>query len=125
MTYYTNLELPNIYNWLCANKLTLNLKKTKYLVFQPRQKINFNLLPPLILAGEILEKASNIKYLGIVIDHLLSWHDHIDYVCDKVSRSTDIMTEVKCYLGKHCLISIDYSLVYSYLTYGCLLWGNT
>ena len=50
-------------DWLCANKLTLNLKKTKYLVFQPRQKLNFNLLPPLILAGEILEKASNTKYL--------------------------------------------------------------
>ena len=34
------------------------------------------------------------------------------------------MTKVKRYLGKHCLISIHYSLVYSYLIYGCLLWGN-
>ena len=97
-----------MHDWLCANKLTLNLKKTKYLVFRPRQKLNFNLLPPLILAGEILEKASNIKYLGIVIDHHLSWHDHNDYVCDKVSRSINIMTKVKRYLGKHCLNSICY-----------------
>lgn len=124
LLYQINLELPNMHDWLCANKLTLNLKKTKYLVFQPRQKLNFNLLPPLILAGEILEKASNIKYLGIVIDHHLSWHDHIDYVCDKVSRSINIMTKVKRYLGKHCLISIYYSLVYSHLIYGCSLWGN-
>ena len=64
-------------NWLCANKLALSLKKTKYLVFQPRQKLNFNLLPQLILAGEILEKTSYIKYLGIVIDHHLSWHNKI------------------------------------------------
>ena len=71
-----------------------------------------------------MEKASNIKYLGIVIDHHLSWHDHIDYVCDKVSRSINIMTKVKRYLGKHCLISIYYSLVYSHLIYGCSLWGN-
>ena len=87
LLYQINLELPNMHDWLCANKLTLNLKKTKYLVFQPRQKLNFNLLPPLILAGEILEKVSNIKYQRIVIDHHLSWRDHIDYVCDKVSRS--------------------------------------
>ena len=107
-----------MYDWLFANKLTLNPKKTEYLVFQPRQKLNFNLLPPLILAAEILEKASNIKYLGIVIDHHLSWHDHIDYVCDKVSRS-----KVKRYLGKHFLISIYYSQVYSHLIYGCSLWG--
>ena len=89
-----------MHDWLCANKLTLNLKKTKYLVFQPRQKLNLNhLLPPLILAGEILEKASNIKYLGTVIDHHLSWRGPIDYVCDKVSRSIDITTKVKRYWG--------------------------
>ena len=71
-----------------------------------------------------MEKASNIKYLGIVIDHHLSCHDHIDYVCDKASRSINIMTKVKRCLGKHCLISIYYSLVYSHLIYGCSLWGN-
>ena len=149
-----------MHDWLCANKLTLNLKMTTNLVFQPRQKLNFNLLPSLILAGEILEKASNIKYLKIVIDHHLSWHDHIDYVCDKVysisyillslhndflqrskhcamfyqiftcldkvSRSINIMTKVKRFLGKHCLIIINiyHSLVYSHLIYGCSLWGN-
>ena len=47
-----NSELINIYDWLCANKLTLNLKKTKYLIFQPRQKTNDNLLPPLTLARQ-------------------------------------------------------------------------
>ena len=34
------------------------------------------------------------------------------------------MTKVKSYLGKHCLISIYYSLVYSHLIYGCSSWGN-
>ena len=28
-----NSELPTIYEWLCSNRLTLNLSKTKYLVF--------------------------------------------------------------------------------------------
>ena len=124
LLYQINLELANMHDWLCANKLPLNLKQTKYVVFRPREKLNFNLLRPLILAGEILEKASNIKYLGIVIDHHLSWHDRIDYVCDKVSGSINIMTKVKRYLGKNCLISIYYSLVYSHLIYGCSLWGN-
>ena len=56
LLYQINLELPNSYDWHCANELTLNLKMTKYLVFQPHRKINFNLFP-LILAGEILEKS--------------------------------------------------------------------
>ena len=37
-----NSELPAVYEWLCSNRLTLNLSKTKYLVFQPRQKRNYN-----------------------------------------------------------------------------------
>ena len=119
-----NNKLPNIYDWLCANKLTLNLRKTKYLIFQPRQKVNCNLLPPLSLAGQPLEQACSIKYLGIYIDSHLSWHDHIDYVCDKVSKSINIMTKVKRYLGNKSLTSIYYSLIYPYLIYGCLLWGN-
>ena len=81
-----------------------------------------------ILAGEILEKGFSIKYLGIVIDYHLSWHDHIDYVCDKVSRSINIMTKVNHYLGKHCLISIYYSnkercsFARSYYSLLCKLW---
>ena len=57
-----NLELPSIYNWLCANKLALNIKETKYIVFKPQLKINYNLLTPLILAGQRLEQVSCFKY---------------------------------------------------------------
>ena len=62
-----NLELPKIHDWLCANKLTLNLSKSKYLIFQPRQKLNYNLLPPLTLAGQYLDYSFNVKYLGLII----------------------------------------------------------
>ena len=41
-----NSELPPVYEWLCSNKITLNLSETKYLVFQPRQRNNYNLYPP-------------------------------------------------------------------------------
>ena len=85
-----NKELPNIYDWLCANKLTLNLRKTKYLIFQPRQKVDYKILPPLSIAGQCLEQVSKIKYLGIYIDSHLSWHDHIDFVC-KVSKNINII----------------------------------
>ena len=43
LIHQINTEIPKIYDWLCANKLTLNLSKTKYIIFQPRQKLNYNL----------------------------------------------------------------------------------
>ena len=90
-----NSELPAIYKWLCSNRLTLNLSKTKYLVFQPRQKVSSNVHPPLKIADQCLEQSYSIKYLGLVIDCFLSWHDHIDHISSKISKSVNIIAKLK------------------------------
>ena len=87
--------MPAIYEWLCSNRLTLNLSKTKYLVFQPRQKINFDLYPPLKLADQYLEQSFSVKYLGLIIDCFLSWHEHIDYISSKINKSVNIIAKLK------------------------------
>ena len=51
-------------NYQCLS--TLNLKKAKYLIFNPHQKVNFNLLPSLTLAGQCLEPVSILRYLGMI-----------------------------------------------------------
>jgi len=51
MIHHINIELPKIYDWPYANKLTLNLTKTSYIIFQPRQKLNSKLHLPKVLAG--------------------------------------------------------------------------
>ena len=112
------------YGWLCSNRLTLNLSKTKYLVFQPRQKVNSNLHPPLKIADQYLEQSYNIKYLGLVLDCFLSWHDHIDHISGKISKSVNIIAKLKRHVTKQSLISIYYTLVYPYLNYGCILPGG-
>ena len=33
-----NNELQNLYNWLTANKLTLNINKANFVIFRPYQK---------------------------------------------------------------------------------------
>ena len=64
LIHHINIELPKIYDWICANKLTSNLTKTKYIVFQPRQKLNSNLHLPIALAGPPLDHSSGVKYLS-------------------------------------------------------------
>ena len=118
-------HLNDIFNWLCCNWLTLNLNKTKYVIFQPRQKANYNLHSPLVLAGQILQQPQSVKYLGVYIDCHLCWNDHIDYLCCKIlSRNLNIIIRLKCYLMSNSLVAVYYSLIYPYLYYGCLLWGN-
>ena len=118
-----NFELPAIHEWLCTNRLTLNLSKTKYLVFQPRQKLNSDLYPPLKLADQYLEQSYSVKYLELIIDCFISWHEHIDH-SNKISKSVNIIAKLKPHVTSQSLISIYYAIVYPYLTYGCVLWGN-
>ena len=55
---------------------------------------------------------------------ILSWQDHIDYISSKISKSVNTITNLKRHVTNQSLISIYYALVYPYLTYGCVLWGN-
>ena len=119
-----NCHLPAVYKWLCNNKLTLNLTKTKYLIFMPCQKENYDLYPPLTIAHVCLQQSYCIKYLGVYIYSCLTWHDHIDFVCSKISKNLNVMVKLKQHVSTASLISIYYSLIYPYITYGCTLWGN-
>ena len=79
---------------------------------------------PLTVANVYLEKSYCVKYLGVYIDCNLTWHNHIDYICGKISQNVNIMIKLKLYVSKATLVSLYYSLIYPYLTYACILWGN-
>ena len=90
----------------------------------PRQKESYHLYPPLTVANVHLEKSFSVTYLGVYIDCHLTWHEHIDYICGKISKNINIMVKLKHYVSKATLISVYYSLIYPYLNYTCTLWGN-
>ena len=45
----------------------------------------------------------------LVIDCHLSWYEHIEYICTKISKNINVMTKVKKYLSKQSLINMYYS----------------
>ena len=66
-----------------------------------------------------------LNILGsLLIDCFLSGHEHIYHVSSKISKSVNIIAKLKPHVTTQSLISIYYVLVYPYLTYGCVLWGN-
>jgi len=122
LLYQINSELPKIYDWLCANKLSLNFKKTTYIIFQPRQKVDYNLYLPLSIGNKYLQQSPFVKYLGIFIDSHLTWRNHLDHIASKISKNINIISKLSSYLDQHVLKTLYYSLIYPYLTYGCILW---
>ena len=72
-----NEEIVLVAQWLSANKLSLNVTKSSFILFHPPQKrvkkINIK-----INKKDIPEKNST-KYLGEIIDRRLTWKEHIHY----------------------------------------------
>ena len=65
-----NTELCKISDWLSSNKLSLNVKKTKYMVFHtPQKRVIY---PNLILNNANTERVSQFNFLGVVLASTLT-----------------------------------------------------
>ena len=116
-------------DWLTANKLTLNIKKTNFVIFCPAQrKLTFQ--PNITIFDNdknkyvSLERKEFVKYLGIFIDQNLTWKHHIDHVALKISRYVGLLSKLRHHVPTHTLITIYRSLISPHLTYGLLAWGQ-
>ena len=89
-----NDELVKINNWLKVNKLSLNVAKTKAMLFHMPQKQILNL--QLKIAGSDVEFIDNFNFLGITINKHLSWTKHnMDILSAKIAKTVGILNTLK------------------------------
>ena len=81
-------------------------------------------LKPNVINNEIVSRVLSTKFLGILIDNKLSWHEHINYISLKISRSLHVMNSIKYLIPKQALLSLYYSLIYPHLNYCTIVWGS-
>ena len=118
-----NEDLRLIFIWLCANRLSLNVDKTEFVVFRPPRH-NSSIRFTLKLNGSVLHESPKIKYLGLILDRNLSWKHHIFELRKKLSRAVGILYKMKgLNTPKNVLLSLYYSLFHSHMTYGICLYG--
>ena len=114
-----NDELLLIADWLSANKLSLNVKKSHVLFHPPQKKVSSNIT--LAIGNNQLTKESNVKYLGVYIDSHLNWKKHISLTSKKISRNIGILTKVRHFVSQKVLTSLYYAFVYPFLIYGLII----
>ena len=124
-----NSELVNLYHWLTANKLCLNIKKSNFVIFHSYQKrVDYQIDLKMYdnLSNEIisLEEKKYVKYLGILLDGGLTWRYHIDYIAEKISKSIGIIARLRHFVPKETTLNIYRSLILPYTLYGVTLWGQ-
>ncbi len=120
-----NVEAKSFLTLLNTNKLTLNYKKTKFMIFTKKNytqrfknkfKVNIN--------KQNIQQVDEFKYLGVIIDHRLSWSKHIEYLRTKISQAAGIVRKTVNVIPLRANMLIYNSLVDSYLRYGITSWGT-
>ena len=116
-----NEELSRVQSWIHANKLSLNIDKTNYMLFSN----SLNRLPNYVMMNGVhSSQVESTKFLGLYIDNDLSWKTHVNHLCKLLSRNTGIINKLKLFLTTKVLLTIYTSLISPYLNYGILAWGN-
>jgi len=117
-----NTELEKINSWLSANKISINVNKTKFIVFSYQEK--FNILP-LKIGNSNIEETDSIKFLGLHIDKHLTFKNHINHISNKISKSIGIIYKLNRFLPPNILSTLYSTLVQPYFTYGIEAWYAT
>ena len=80
-----NGELVRVDNWLKANRLSLNVNKTSYMIIS-RQKNVIDIR----IRDSILPKVFSVKFLGVALDENLTFNDHVKNDTTKTSKSVGV-----------------------------------
>ena len=119
-----NNEMSKVVAWLKVNKLSLNLKKTHFIIFR-KGRGDISLKHDMIIDNVTIGMAKQTKFLGVIIDHRLTFDSHISYIKGKISRGIGILFKAKRLLNETTLLSLYYAFVYPYFIYCITVWGNT
>ena len=115
-----------MHDWLKINKLSLNVQKTKLMIFHTTQRnmkiydslnIKMNNLP--------IKRVKSFNFLGIIINENLTWTDHISHISQKINPVVGLIGRLKHQLPIHILKLIYNSLILSRMHYRNTLWRRT
>ena len=92
-----NSDLNNIHVWLSANKLTLNMTKTEFLLIGSRQRLcNFTEGPNIAIDEIPVKQVSAVsKSLWVQIDQNLNWENQIQIISKKIVSGISAIKRVR------------------------------
>ena len=116
-----NSDLDNLKNWLMANKLSLNIAKTEFMLIHPKQ-MKTSIQPNIFIEKKQIKQVYKCKTLGIIVDQHLSWNDNTENICKKVTTAIYALRRVKPFVDTDTLISIYNTIVRPHFDYCCEVW---
>lgn len=127
-------ELLQVWKWLNYNQLSLNLGKTVFITFtnykdklptECRIKVHVSNCERASNCNcTEIERVHHTKYLGIIIDCILRWDLHVNYVVKSIRYLLFVFYKLRCILSLKQLLQLYHALFCSRAFYGIVAWGG-
>ena len=112
MIRQVNEEMAKIYGWVNANRLSLNIDKTNFMLFTPK---NFYLCTDDFVINQIkIQELKETRFLGVIIDNKLNWSFRLLKILVSYWSQEKFLTMRPC---SHCITAL-YTLIFS-IAYMC------
>ena len=121
MCKIVSVEIDKLSTWCALNKLALNISKTNIMIFSNHKSIEHSIS----IDGVNLQKVDSLKFLGVCIDHQITWKDHITYISNKLSKSIAIIYRASHVLDTNALYCLYNAIFKPHINYCIEVWGNT
>ena len=118
-----NQELTKVSTWFKVNKLSVNAKKTKFMIFTNKKMCSVNNFE-IFMDHQSIANVEKIKFLGVYIDNKLNWKFHINYISDKIAKSIGILCKARKVLAKSTLLNLYYVFCFPYFSFGNIIWAS-
>ena len=125
----TNLQmaLDSLAKWCRYNGMIINTSKTKVMLITTHQKRASlpNEQLSLTLNSVDLNMISYDKILGVIIDNNLTWSQHIDKICKKITSNLWLLSRIKDYLSRDHRVQFYKTYIQPHIDYCNVIWGGT
>ena len=111
-----NLDLENLNRWLVANRLSLSVAKTEFMVIGSHQRVRAsgNEEINVEISGKSITRVHKVKSLGLLIDEHLTWKDH---VVKKISKAIGALKRVRPFISVKTALQSYHALIRPYFDY--------
>ena len=123
--YNMQRDLTSITTWCHSNKLSLNIKKTKCMLFSSRVRLKNTRCPNLYINNVCIDYVHQYKYLGVILDSHLTFNKHLNNIIKITAYKINLLSKIKQYLTELACLTIYKSMILPYFDYGDILFMNS
>ena len=109
--------------WCDEHYLQVNVRKTEEIVVDPRSIGDHTTIT---IHDHEIKQVTSYKYLGVHIDHDMSWHSHVTSMCAKIHQRLHFLRRLRLYgVSRNIMLIFYRASIESILRYGITSWyGN-